>query len=128
MPPEQKRKDNTMENWKKELYPVYHRAMWQWLHDNPCAAKEDWPGWEYSTEHMLGNCFACEYAKLMRREDKTHESVYMCHYCPCLDTLKKCDHNSTPFPMWSVARKLPNIEMRVEYRKKYAAIIRDSWK
>lgn len=44
-----------------------HRALWQWLSDNPGKEKEDWPGWHHHDDyacdcflcHTLDSCFRC---------------------------------------------------------------------
>ena len=39
-----------------------HRALWNWLANNPNQLKEDWPGWkQYPTTE--NHCFLCEYRK-----------------------------------------------------------------
>lgn len=118
-----------MENWQKELYPVYHRNMWQWLYDNPGMSKTCWPGWGY-IDRVRALCFACEWDDACARRNgiKTGEIADMSSFCPCIDTLKGCCYNSAPFCMWEVASTIADPELRIKYRKKYAAIIRDSWK
>lgn len=36
-----------------------HKALWNWLADNPNKDKRDWPGWEQFC--ATDDCFACEY-------------------------------------------------------------------
>lgn len=43
-----------------------HRALWNWLADNPGSLKTDWPGWDEIEDwddeiYPDNNCFACEY-------------------------------------------------------------------
>lgn len=40
-----------------------HKALWNWLAENPHMEKEDWPGWEENGGHFSAwsDCFACDY-------------------------------------------------------------------
>lgn len=42
-----------------------HRALWDWLANNPKRAKYEWPGWQRNGgkyEIIDNYCFACDYA------------------------------------------------------------------
>lgn len=70
-----------------------HRALWNWLADNPGSLKTEWPGWDEIEDwddeiYPDNNCFACEYKKLKLMEEcGTHYEILpeTCSvHCPLL--------------------------------------------
>lgn len=56
-----------------------HKALWDWLAENPDREKEDWIGWEENGGDIdfdvENDCFACEYT--------VSENLGEPHYCDC---------------------------------------------
>lgn len=62
-----------------------HRAMWEWLSNNPIQGKNQWPGWE---QHKIpsNNCFLCQ--------------NFVCRDCP----LQACMDHGADYYKWSAYR------------------------
>lgn len=59
-------------------YREQHRAMWQWLADNPKKGKTEWPGWKWFWDNGVQidcYCFACDCAG--------DGVLWYCNHCPC---------------------------------------------
>lgn len=57
-----------------------HKALWNWLAENPDKVKDDWPEWEENGGSILyihNDCFACEYATRTKPN-----WTQKCPYCP----------------------------------------------
>lgn len=59
-----------------------HKAMWDWLSNNPGAFKEDWPGWGDCTTVSLNYCFACEYTFQVTGIENIPYFGVCIDYCP----------------------------------------------
>ncbi len=72
-------------------YRTLHKAMWQWLADNPTSKKGDWPGW-IESGYASHQCFAC------------HVCGVRCSICP-LDWPqgKDCSEMDGLYKQWSRA-------------------------
>jgi hypothetical protein len=94
-------------------YKEAHIAQWHWLFNNPAKDKSDWPGWQKNGgmyDECERDCFACEICK-----GECYE------FCPLI--MPACHSPRSPYLRWSNAPKSwPN------RRKRFAAIIRDSWR
>ncbi len=107
-----------------------HRALWNWLADNPDQKKQDWPGWEDNLEashHCC--CFAC-YEAALANEDNDKE---WCPPCPidwrtkkvfrsdkefcCCTTLCCCTTQGTLYSDW---RRASDLEVRSELARHIA--------
>ena len=100
-----------------------HRALWQWLYDNPARDKEDWPGWKFRPD-AYKLCFLCDALKY--RTEK--RSLWMdCDACPIDWPVRIIRPASYPlccrswFEMWEGATD-------TDARRNLAALIRDGIK
>jgi len=69
-----------------------HRAMWNWLAENPSKEKKDWPGWDgMDIGEVCGECFACEYSS------GCSECLFI---WPGQDCCNRDDNNAGLFEIW----------------------------
>lgn len=64
---------------------TYHRALWQWLSENPKKVKSDFIEEFHITGYVVNNCFLCSYADhatYVDNEDEFETSSFSCAICP----------------------------------------------
>lgn len=92
-----------------------HKALWNWLSENPDKEKSDWPGWEWNggkhKDTRTNLCFACMY---------DNEIEGYCYNCP-LDWpngMECVSDDDSLYPNWHFCQDL-------QRRAELAAQIRD---
>ncbi|MBP2663523.1 MAG: hypothetical protein H6Q71_1471 [Firmicutes bacterium] len=90
----------------KPFQYTQHKALWNWLADNPDKRKQQWPGWQC---YAMGDCFACEYDYLLGDS---------CINCPLVWPGKFCNGDSNGlFIKWS---RTNDLQKRSELAKQIA--------
>jgi hypothetical protein len=98
-------------------YKEAHIALWDWLFHHPSMGKKDWPGWKEKGgqyEDIENYCFACQSCS-------GNDAPYWVNCGSCPLEITPCGDDESPFEYWFWSYS-PRI------RKKYALIIRDSWR
>lgn len=89
-----------------------HRALWNWLADNPGETKDDWPGWVvYHGRRYIENwCYACVYDTDKGDEEGGSDC---CEYCPLVwpGDLDCCEAYSL-YQEWRIAKEGADILAR----------------
>jgi hypothetical protein len=102
-----------------------HKALWNWLADNPAKGKQDWPGLKTISKmklklphymHFLTfSCFACQATPLIGG------ACFDCHNCPVDWKADKCTSDGSLYKKWMYAKNAKDCS-------KYARLIARGWK
>jgi hypothetical protein len=96
-------------------YKEAHIALWDWLCNFPMRYEEDWPMWKKNGgpyDEVYEYNFACEYSS-------QKNGALNCTACPL--EIQFCPLSKSPWNIWYQSHS-------IKTRKKYAAIVRDSWR
>lgn len=111
-------------------YKAAHRALWDWLANNPGKDKDEWPGWEgrtpsggqYNGQKIPSYCFMCAWNDV----DCTYCALAKKYGIPCY--YSSVQLGTGLYQQWSRAMGY-DTEGAPDYDTacRIAAEIRDSW-
>jgi hypothetical protein len=86
-----------------------HIALWDWLANHPEARKTNWTGWGRYDAKVYRSCFACVYAKRLRRDNELEP----CRCCPIKDwsatdyrgIMPRCTSSNSLYMQWDDVHK-----------------------
>lgn len=103
-----------------------HKALWNWLAEDPKRCKSQWPGWgEILIE---GYCYACKYDSEIAEEENAsmeeNDCADCCDYCPLIwPNNEICSNKNSIFRKWydnnttkeeqvAIAHQIANLPIR----------------